>query len=168
VVKVYTDYVSGGTSDRTQFQQMFEDARKKKFDAVVFWALDRFSREGVRATLNHLELLNSYGVDFVSFQEQYIDSCGMFKDAVISILSTLAMQMKVLQSERVLAGLRKSRELYGRIGGRPRISEEKIKKALELCDLGYSNRAIGKMLEISYNTVKRYRDTAGMESKKVA
>jgi hypothetical protein len=34
---------------------MFADARTRKFDFVLFWSLDRFSREGVSATLNHLE-----------------------------------------------------------------------------------------------------------------
>jgi DNA invertase Pin-like site-specific DNA recombinase len=50
---------------------------------VLFWSLDRFSRKGVRETLNHLERLNSYGVNYRSFTEQYLDSCGIFKDAVL-------------------------------------------------------------------------------------
>jgi hypothetical protein len=33
---------------------MFADARQRKFDLVLFWSLDRLSREGVSATLNHL------------------------------------------------------------------------------------------------------------------
>jgi hypothetical protein len=28
---------------------MFEDAHKRKFDCVLFWALDRFTREGPQA-----------------------------------------------------------------------------------------------------------------------
>ena len=42
----YTDRVTGSKADRIAFQQLFEDARLKKFDLVLFWALDRFSREG--------------------------------------------------------------------------------------------------------------------------
>jgi hypothetical protein len=48
------------------------------------------SLEGVRETLNHLEVLSSYGVGYRSFTEQYLDSCGIFKDAVLSILATIA------------------------------------------------------------------------------
>jgi len=33
----------------------------RKFDCVLFWALDRFSREGMVPTIRHLERLNSYG-----------------------------------------------------------------------------------------------------------
>jgi DNA invertase Pin-like site-specific DNA recombinase len=58
----YTDRMSGTKADRVAFVQMFEDARLKKFDLVLFWALDRFSREGVTETLNHLKVLDGYGV----------------------------------------------------------------------------------------------------------
>src|SRR5947209_5196881 len=40
----YVDRASGKTADRPQFKKMFEDASKRKFDLVLFWALDRFSR----------------------------------------------------------------------------------------------------------------------------
>ena len=53
--------------------KLFEDAAKRKFDLVLFWALDRFSREGTLATLQHLQRLSSYGVDRRSYQESYLD-----------------------------------------------------------------------------------------------
>ena len=67
---------------------MFKDASQRKFDLVLFWALDRLSREGVYQTLQHLNRLESYGVGFRSFTEPYFDSCGVFKDAVIAIMAT--------------------------------------------------------------------------------
>src|SRR2546427_8421374 len=63
----YVDKVSGKHSDREQFQNLFQDAAQRKFDMVLFWSLDRFSREGVRETLNHLERLTSHGVGYRSF-----------------------------------------------------------------------------------------------------
>jgi hypothetical protein len=48
---------------------------------VLFWALDRFSREGVLPTLHHLQRLDSWGVAWRSYTEQYLDSTGIFKDA---------------------------------------------------------------------------------------
>ncbi len=73
----YIDEQSGGTDKRPRFQQMFEDARRRKFDLVLFWALDRFSREGTLPTFRHLERLNHAGVKFKSYTEQYIDSAGV-------------------------------------------------------------------------------------------
>src|ERR1700694_1505907 len=51
----YVDHESGGTSKRQHFQRLFADACRREFDLVLFWSLDRFSREGVLATLQHLE-----------------------------------------------------------------------------------------------------------------
>jgi DNA invertase Pin-like site-specific DNA recombinase len=44
----------------------------------------------------------------------------IFKDAVLSILATIAKQERIRISERVHAGLAKARK-QGRIGGRPRL-----------------------------------------------
>jgi DNA invertase Pin-like site-specific DNA recombinase len=45
--KEYFDTESGSKADRPQFKQLFQDAHQRHFDVVLFWALDRFSREGV-------------------------------------------------------------------------------------------------------------------------
>ncbi len=52
IVGEYVDRESGGKPDRPQFRHPFDDAHRRKFDLVVFWVLDRFSREGVLRTLN--------------------------------------------------------------------------------------------------------------------
>lgn len=44
-------------------------------------------------------------MQFKSYTEQYLDSTGIFKDVIISLLATLAKQEKVRQSERVKACL---------------------------------------------------------------
>jgi DNA invertase Pin-like site-specific DNA recombinase len=41
---------SGGKADRLQFKAMMTDAAQREFDVLLFWALDRFSREGVYQT----------------------------------------------------------------------------------------------------------------------
>ena len=92
LVAEYIDHETGKHSDRMQFKQMFRDASQRKFDVVLFWSLDRLSREGVLATLQYLQTLTSYGVGWRSFTEQYLDSCGIFRDAVLSILATIAQQ----------------------------------------------------------------------------
>ena len=50
LVEEYRDEESGATGSRARFQALFEDAHQRKFEVLVFWALDRFSREGTRAT----------------------------------------------------------------------------------------------------------------------
>ena len=154
--KVYADEVSGGSSDRPQFKQLFVDAAKRKFDMVLFWSLDRWSREGTRATIKYLEQLEQYGISYKSYTEQYIDSCGIFKDVVISLLSTLARQEKIRISERVKAGLARSTKK----SGRPKLESNLIYRIKKMKEEGLSNRKIGKQLKISHSTVGQYLSQA--------
>jgi DNA invertase Pin-like site-specific DNA recombinase len=55
------------TEKRPQFQDMMAAASRREFDLVLFWSLDRFSREGVLATLQYLQRLTSYGVGMAQF-----------------------------------------------------------------------------------------------------
>jgi len=40
---------------------------KRRFDCVLFWALDRFSREGMVPTVMYLQRLAGCGVSFHSY-----------------------------------------------------------------------------------------------------
>jgi DNA invertase Pin-like site-specific DNA recombinase len=120
---------------------------------MLFWSLDRFSREGVLETLNHLRRLEAAGVGFRSLTEQYLDSCGIFKDAVLSILATIAKQERVRLSERTMAGLEKTRN-QRRIGGRPRLIVNRDELA-RLDAEGLTMAEIGLQLGISAASVCR-------------
>jgi DNA invertase Pin-like site-specific DNA recombinase len=118
IVEEYTDEVTGSTSERPAFKEMFLAASKREFDCVLFWALDRLSREGALETLQHLQRLTSYGVAWRSFTEQYLDSTGIFRDAVISILAVVAKQERIRRSERTRAGLERARSKGKKLGRR--------------------------------------------------
>jgi DNA invertase Pin-like site-specific DNA recombinase len=150
----YIDQESGSTSDRAEFQRMFADASKRKFDLVLFWALDRFSREGVLDTLQHFNRLESYGVSYKSFTEPFFDSCGVFKDAVVAIMATLAKQERVKRAERTRAGLAVARA-KGRVLGRPKTVTTSREEIVRLRAQGQSLRAIGRTFGISVRSVRR-------------
>ena len=150
----YVDRASGKRGDREQFQRMFVAASRREFDILLFWSLDRLSREGVVETLNHLQRLTGYGVNYRSFTEQFLDSTGLFKEAVIGILAAVAKQERVRLSERTIAGLQRAKA-QGRVGGRPRTEDDfKTVKALRrLREEGKSIRQIAAELSLSTNTV---------------
>src|SRR5438445_7961768 len=152
-VREYVDHETGSTDDRAEFQAMFRDASQRKFGVLLFWALDRLSREGVLETLQHLNRLTSYGVGYRSFTEQYFDSCGIFKDAVIAIIATVAKQERVRISERVRAGLEVAR-VKGKKLGRPRVTVDAARIAC-LRASGASWQTITRQLGISAGTAKR-------------
>jgi DNA invertase Pin-like site-specific DNA recombinase len=121
VVKEYLDVITGsGKKARKEFDAMMTAASRHEFDCVLFWKLDRFSREGVRTTLQYLSRLDGWKVCWRSFQEQWFDSCGPFKDAVISIMATLAEQERITISERTKAGLQRAVKAGKRLG-RPHV-----------------------------------------------
>jgi DNA invertase Pin-like site-specific DNA recombinase len=153
IVAEYADQISGKHSDREQFQRMFSDASKRKFDLLLFWSLDRLSREGALETLQHLNRLTSYGVQWRSLTEQYLDSTGMFRDAVVSILAVIAKQERVRLSERTLAGLERARKA-GKVLGRPRADVDG-KQIRALRDRGMSWGAISRETGLARATCQK-------------
>ena len=118
VVTEYIDHETGSVSTRAEFPKMLLHASQRRFDVLLFFALDRLTREGTLATLQYLERLTSYQVGYKSFTEPYLDSCGTFKDVVISLLATMAKQERIRIGERVRAGLLNARR-QGKKLGRP-------------------------------------------------
>jgi len=149
----YVDRMSGKTANRPQFKRMFDDAAKRRFDLVLFWALDRFTREGVLETLNHLQRLSASGVGWRSYQEAYFDSCGPFKDVVVSLMATLAKMERLRIGERTKAGLQRARRA-GKILGRPRVDVDTV-KLCKLRDGGLSFRQLAATTGYSLSTIVR-------------
>ena len=166
IAKEYRDSASGKRSDRPEFQAMFAAASRREFDLVFFWSLDRLSREGVLETLHHLQRLTSFGVDYKSYTEQYLDSLGMFRDAVIGILATIAKQERVRLSERTIAGLERAKA-QGRVGGRPRVICDRA-KILKLRHAGKSLGQIATELKLAKTTVHRIVENAGRRDSQLA
>lgn len=117
VLHEYVDIISGKEEKRPAYDQMFSDARKRLFDALVFWDLSRFSRAGTLHTLQRLKELDNLGILWHSYQDAYLSSVGSFKDVVISIMATLAKVEREKISERTKAGLARAKA-EGRVGGR--------------------------------------------------
>jgi DNA invertase Pin-like site-specific DNA recombinase len=149
----YVDRASGKTADRAAFQRVFEDASRRQFDLVLFWSLDRFSREGVLETLQHLQRLSSHGVEWFSYREEFLRSIGVFKEAVLAILACIAKQERVRLSERVQAGLSRARA-QGKLLGRPKAAV-RPERVLRLRERGLSMRQIAAETGVSPMTVQR-------------
>lgn len=150
----YIDTVTGsGKKDRVRFDAMMLAASQRAFDMILFWKLDRFSREGTRKTLRYLEMLDSYGVAWRSFMEPFFDSCGVMRDVVISIMATLAAQERINISERTTAGLARAVKA-GRVLGRRAVVVD-IACARKLQRQGLGLRPIAKQMKVSVNTLAR-------------
>ena len=157
ISEIITDKMSGLKSDRPGFKKIFERASRREFDLLLFWSLDRFSREGMKETLMYLYQLEKCGVQFKSFMEPYIDSTSMFKDVVIGILSTIANFESKRKSENIRAGLDYVKK-KGQKLGRPGVDQETIKKIIKLRLSGANNSDIARKLGVNEKTVRNYKD----------
>jgi DNA invertase Pin-like site-specific DNA recombinase len=71
VVAEYTDEVTAQNGHRTGFKRMWKDAAGHRFDVVLFWSLDRLTREGTLATLTYLRRLKDHYVLQTSYEDKY-------------------------------------------------------------------------------------------------
>ena len=114
----YTDKgVSGSKDRRPALDQMLTDAKRRRFDVVVCWRLDRLGRN-LRHLVTLIEELQSLGVAFVSLGEG-IDFSTPAGKLQLHILAALGEFERWRIGERVLAGLQRARTQGVKLG-RPR------------------------------------------------
>jgi DNA invertase Pin-like site-specific DNA recombinase len=95
-------------------------------------------------------------VGFKSYTEQFLDSTGIFKDGVISILAIVAKQERVRLSERTQAGLART-SAKGTVLGRPTVDAALVARIVELSREGMSERKIADALGVSKSVVDKYK-----------
>lgn len=150
----YVDKVTGsGKKERPQFQRMLLDASQRKFDLLLFWALDRLSREGIVKTIGYLEQLKGWGVGWRSYTQPFLDTGNeMVTGIVLSVLAAVAKQERITISERTKAGLRRAVKEGATLGRRPvRVD---VAKAHRMQQEGLGLRPIAAKLGISVNTLR--------------
>lgn len=142
---------ASGKKGRPQFERMMLAASQRKFDILLFWKLDRLSREGIVKTIGYLEKLKGWNVGWRSYMEQFLDTGNkMTTDIVLSVLAAVAEQERITISERTKAGLRRA-VANGKTLGPPRLAIDP--QIAELRASGLSLRAIAKQLRVSLPTV---------------
>ena len=158
LVAEYVDRESGtrGRRERKDFDQMFVDASRRRFDVLLFWALDRFSREGIRKTIAYLERLDACGVAFKSYTEPFLDTDNeLIAHIVLGVTSYYAQQEALRISDRTKAGLERARK-QGKILGRPDGFERWALVLAGMKEKEFSQGRMSRETGLSYNTVKKY------------
>jgi DNA invertase Pin-like site-specific DNA recombinase len=162
IIHEYIDRQSGrkGAANRQQFAALLEGAARKKFDCVLFWALDRFSREGMAQTIAYLQRLNSYGVAFHSYTEPHLSpDSELVRNVLLALLSSLAKLEAQKVSERTRAGMARAKA-KGIKTGRPKLGIEIRRKIAQRTAKGQTPYAIAKALRIDRHTAAKYANSA--------
>ena len=146
--------VSGAKERRPALDQLVADARRRRFDAVVCWRLDRLGRN-LKHLITLLEELQALGVAFVSLAEG-IDATTPAGKLQMHILGAIAEFERERIRERVLAGLQRARTQGKRLG-RPLVPVP-VERLQRVAGLSVDIAAV--RLGVSRSTIKRWRRQA--------
>ncbi len=113
---IYKEYVdigaSGAKTSRPQFNVFMEDMRKRLFEVVLVWKLDRMGRSLLHL-LQIMEELKAKNIDLIAYNQNIntMDSTGKL---LFNIIGSFAEFERDIIRERVIAGKRKSTRKQGR------------------------------------------------------
>lgn len=158
IVEEYVEHESASGRVRRQvYERLLDDGCRdsdnRKYDVLLFWSLDRFSREGAASTLLALQRLTEAGVGWKSLREPLLDTqqLGPFRDVLIALMAAIAQIETQRRSERAKAAIERIRREGGRVGREKKpLPEDEL---AELKRLGYSNRALAKKYGVSRSTI---------------
>jgi DNA invertase Pin-like site-specific DNA recombinase len=166
IYKEYSDQgISGVKDKRPALDELMDDAKKKKFDAVLCWRFDRFARS-TKHLITALEEFRHLNIDFISYQEN-IDTSSPLGKAMFTIVSAIAELERNILLERVRAGLKRAKE-NGAILGRPRRLDLDVKELQKMRDKEkLSLREIAKRVKASPATVYKSLKNKGHKTLKI-
>lgn len=151
VDKIYSEQISG-VKERKELQSLLEKLREG--DTLVVWKIDRLGRT-TKELVNLIDTLDKNNIHFVSITENIDTKTPMGKFLVTVLCAMAAMERDVLIM-RTRAGLEAARK-RGKIGGRPKVAEDKVKQAITLYKSNqYSVKEICDIVKVSRSTLYRY------------
>jgi len=109
VYKVYKEKISGTKDSRPELNELMFDMRKKLFDCIIIYKLDRLGR-----SLKHLiticEEFHNKGIDLI-VTSQNIDTSNATGKLLFNILGAVAEFERELISERTKLGQAKAKNI---------------------------------------------------------
>lgn len=142
--------VSGAKDRRPALDQLVADAKRRRFDVLVVWRLDRLGRN-LRHLILLLDELRAMGVEFVSLAEG-IDCTTPAGKLQLHILGAIAEFERARIQERVRAGLARAKA-QGRKLGRP---ERQVPESVLAPVRGLPIREAALRLGVSPTTAHRW------------
>jgi len=164
---LYRVNASVATNERQAMTALTSDMRKRKFDAIVIWKLDRLARS-LRQLLTIGEECKSLGVDLISLR-QNIDTTLPAGKLTFQILGAVAEFERELLRERVQAGMAQARRTGKHVGRPPRrrFAPGDVERMRELRVGGASVRKLATAFGTTQWTVARLTNSATVEALKV-
>ncbi|HLD38270.1 MAG TPA: recombinase family protein [Candidatus Nanoarchaeia archaeon] len=164
VFKVYKDSgFSAGSLNRPALELLLRDAEDKRFNIILVYKIDRFSRK-LKDLITILEDLKMKGINFTSVTEQ-IDTTSAMGEAFFQIIGVFAQLERGMVKERVQLSFDRKINLgevlyrapFGYIYQNKKLvkhpeNAEKVKEIFEMWNAGINYKEICKKFDISPST----------------
>lgn len=126
VVEVYQEEASAWKAGhQRELARLLVGASRHRFEAVLVWALDRLTREGIGSILQLVNTLRSYKVKIISQQEGWTEQGNeAMEDIFYAIAGWAAKFESDRRSERIKAAMDKRRK-KGLTVGRPKGAKDR-------------------------------------------
>ncbi len=155
LVAVYADEgISGakGREGRPQVGLMLKDARRRRFDLLLVWSIDRLGRSTAAVTTIMAEL-GQLGVGIYADKEG-MDSTTGHGRAMLQMAAVFGELERSMTVERIKAGIARVRAKGGRTGRAP--VSPKVEAAIRAeLSTGKGMLKVAKALQVSSGTVQR-------------
>jgi DNA invertase Pin-like site-specific DNA recombinase len=153
IVSEYREKVSGTKSvdERAALKSLLDDARKRHFDKVVVWSVDRLGRN-----MNHLtsvlQELHDLNINIYAYK-QSLDTETTMGRMFWQMMGIFAEMENNLRKERQMSGIRKAQEHGVKFGRPSNINEAVVQSVKLLRERGTPIRKIARQLEIGVGSV---------------
>lgn len=122
IYKEYVDRGSGKDANRPAFKEMLNEAMLRRFNIILVWRLDRFSRETMLMQVSRISELRERGIAIQSLTESWLDTSqnNPSSELILAVMAWSAAEERRRISERTKAGIARRRAIGQWRGGRPR------------------------------------------------
>lgn len=149
---IYNEKITGTKRDRPELKKLLE--RVTKGDKVYIESLSRLGRS-THDLIELMEYFEKKGVDLISLKEN-IDTSTSTGKLIFALLSAIAQFERDVIADRTREGLNAARA-RGRVGGRPKVDQEMLGKAIKLYQSKqYSVKDIVSLTGIKRATLYKY------------
>lgn len=165
IFNIYKDAgFSAGSLNRPALELLLRDAQEKKFDIILVYKIDRFSRK-LKDLITILEDLKIKNINFTSVTEQ-IDTTSAMGEAFFQIIGVFAQLERGMVKERVQLSFDRKIQLgealyrapFGYMYQNKKLvkhpeNAEKVKEIFEMWNAGISYKEICKKFNIPSSTL---------------
>jgi len=141
IFDIYVDRISGAKESRPRLNDLMNDARARRFDAVVIWKIDRLGRNVVHMG-QVIQEWENLGIDLI-ITTLGVDTSQAAGKLVLGVLMQIAEFERALIRERIILGLERKKREYAKQGkklGRPQGAHDKKRRTTSGYVLRWANK----------------------------